>query len=105
MNKLILTPVKAYTVRASIDDKRDAEQGIYSDFSKASLASIECGVWGEDGKVKDKENIYSDEEGNAYIVKKFGPFTDVKAEKIAAIKRRLEAILTKEEIEFIKGNL
>lgn len=101
MSDLKLKPVKAYTVYSSDDEMRSSEKGVYKDYNIASTKAKGSGWYGSNGEVRDKKDVYEDEAGELYQVKKLGKFTDVaekyKEDTIASIKSKL----TKEDLELL----
>ena len=101
MENLNLKKVKAYTVYSSDSEIQSSEKGIYADYDIASKKSTKSGWYGSNGEVREKDNIYEDENGELYSVKYIGKFTDVeqkhKDKAMASIKNKL----TKEELELL----
>lgn len=93
MSELKLKPVTAYTVYSSDNDRQSSEKGIYKDSSIAAIKAVGSGWYGSDGEVRDKKNVYEDENGKLYIVNYFGEFNDVaeqyRIDTIASIKTKL----------------
>ena len=97
---LTLKRQDAYTVYASIDDMRNANKGVYSDYSSANAASIKAGAWGEDGSVKNL-TVWADGEGNIYELKPLGKYTDIEANQREKILSEIKGKLSASEQKFL----
>lgn len=88
---IVLTPVKAFAVYASDDDKSGSIKGYYSTRIIAEIKTKGAGWYGSNGEVLEK-TLYSDGT-NIYEVKNLGMFGDVaekfKEDMTASIKSKL----------------
>lgn len=98
MEKLNLTKVTAYTVYSSDSDITSSEKGYYKNYNIASTKCKKVGWFGFDGEVREKKDVYSDENGELYIVKHVGQFTDVSEKYREDIIAQIKSKLTKEEL-------
>jgi hypothetical protein len=107
MNKLELTPVKAYTLRVSVDEMRNATKGMYKNYGAALTDCVGAGWYGSNGEVEIVTNAFEDASGKLYTVNCYGLPTDEKKaheEKLkAGLKIKLEqANLTADELKYLK---
>ncbi len=101
MAELKLKSIRAFTIYSSDDERRGSEKGIYSRYDIAAAKAVGSGWYGSNGEVKEKDDVYEGEDGELYVVKHVGKFTDVsekfKEDTIASIKSKL----TKEEFALL----
>lgn len=100
-----LEKVNAYTIRLQVSERETKQVGVYNTYAVASEKAKGAGWYGTDGEVYELENIYVDDNGILYNVKKLGDFTDVKEKKEQTLLESVTAKLTAEEMDFIKNKL
>ena len=99
MNTLNLTHVHdAFTIDSADDDMRSSEKGLYLDRAVAEQRAKKSGWCGSDGTVIHLKDVWVDDNGTLYRVKKVGLPTDVAEEKVKKMDRDIRAKLTPEEM-------
>lgn len=101
MEILKLKPVKAYTIYSSDNEYTSSPKGCYRDYNIASIKAVGSGWYGLNGTVKSLDDIYQDENGELYNVKKIGKFTDEEENYKEQLLENVKSKLTKEELEFL----
>jgi hypothetical protein len=98
--QLILKPVLAYKVIASVDERGPYEvKGYWQDQNAATIASKKAGWWGSDGEVKEV-TLFQDNLGILYEVKQLSAFQDDEEGQKHLMLANIKAKLTPEEWAF-----
>lgn len=100
MDKLNLTKVSAWAVKASIDERRSAIKGYYKDGNIAAVDAKGAGWYGSDGDAIQVE-LYEDEQGNIYTLKCEGVYIDVGRKYKEEAMESIKAKLTPEELKLL----
>lgn len=101
MQELKLKPVKAYTICSSDNEWGSSEKGLYKDYNIAATKAIGSGWYASNGEVRDKKDVYEDENGKLYTVKYIGQFDDISEKFKEDILMGIKSKLTKEELELL----
>ena len=101
MIQLVLTQVNGYAVRASDDERSSSIKGYYKEYHTASKAAENAGWYGSNGTVEPTQ-LYEDNEGNIYVIKYAGKYTDVAKKEREELISSINSKLTKEELELLK---
>jgi hypothetical protein len=99
---LELQIIAAYTIYSADDEYRGSEKGVYRDRAYAEEKAIGAGWWGSNGEVRTI-SVGVDKNGLVYRLTAIGEFADVKQQNDSAMLKTIEAKLTPEELNFIKG--
>lgn len=97
MSTLTLKKIDAYTVNSSDDEMRSSDKGVYRNSSVAAVRAVKSGWYGSDGTVKNIE-VWEDENGDLYTLKKLGKFTDEAEKYKENLMTSIKSKLTNEEM-------
>jgi len=101
MEQLILTKVEGYAVRTTDDERSSSIKGYYKTYHTASKAAEGTGWYGSNGTVEPTE-LYEDSNGNIYVIKYTGKYTDVAKKEREELIESINSKLTTEELELLK---
>lgn len=100
METLKLNKINAYTVHSSDDEYRSSNKGVYRNYSVAAVRAPKSGWYGSNGTVENIE-VWEDENGDLYTLKKIGKFTDEAEKYKEDLMSSIKAKLTTEELALI----
>ena len=101
IKKLNLIKVKAFTIRATVDEWGSENKGMYLDKKTAQAKSFGIGWYGSNGEVIELDNIYEDSEGILYTVECFGKPTEVEADFVKKTRQSIFSKLSADELEYL----
>jgi hypothetical protein len=100
MDKLTLKKIEAYTVHSTDNDRTSSNKGVYRNSSIAAVRAVKAGWYGSDGTVISIE-VWEDENGDLYNLKKLGKFTDEAEQYKENLMASIKSKLTTEELTLI----